>query len=816
MARRAPHAAEVAGGVAEAAAKMPLPDPIGDAPPGERVVLVNEPVGECRPPGRFRSAGGKLEPGGESGDRRQGAGADEVLRLIEVATLEDADLTRRRVNDRAALVHGSRGGGVELVGGGEFFELGLGETCEDRGVDRCLLCLGAGGGGDGEGFLGGRGEGDGGVGVAGGDRKPATAEGMHVAMCLPEDDGEGVAGAEHDRRRRHEDGVMRLSFLGMDPPGGRRIAIEGMLDRPALLVEVGGGAGDRDPLGLGDAGMENAKLELREMEIAVLPPPRPLLGERFVGDDIEADRGDRGLGTGGGERDDVAFGRRAAREDRAVVEPLELGAESRRERGQGERRPQGPRLARGFPGGDRRHVLRVVEEGFGGGGSLGGHALPALAGGGDEAVGIPVDLPLPDPGKDGLEGVVVFLRDRVEFVGVAAGTVGRRACQARHHLRDHVVAVEILKRSRRGGGGGVVVGAGAEVAESGKRGGIVREKDVGGELGADEGRPGEVVVEGLDDPIAVGPGVGPEDVVLEAMAVGKMDRVEPVPGHPLAEARRGEEPVDQSLVGVGCGVGAESRHLLRRRREAVEIDRDPADEGPFVGLRQRHEPFLCQPLIEEGIDRVFRIGAGAPGQWRGDEGAERPPVAGSGGRGRLGNARIDGALAHPGLEDRDLLFRKLVVGHLQIGIDMPHRPDEEALVGGAGENRRPAVAAGRPTALPVEGEVSLHLAGGMGVAGQAAAGEDRLDLVAERRCRVPCPVGPGGAGDEEQGEGDSRGQRGESSHDRFPGGREDTTVDRRPDAGRPSPADSTSAPVSPCRSGGVAHQLNTPERVESG
>ena len=48
---------------------------------------------------------------------------------------------------------------------------------------------------------------------------------------------------------------------------------------------------------------------------------------------------------------------------------------------------------------------------------------------------------------------------------------------------------------------------------------------------------------------------------------------------------------------------------------------------------------------------------------------------------------------------------------------MPHRPNEEALVGGAGENRRPAVAAGRPTALPVEGEVSLDLAGGMGVAG---------------------------------------------------------------------------------------------------
>ena len=400
------------------------------------------------------------------------------------------------------------------------------------------------------------------------------------------------------------------------------------------------------------------------MEIAVLPAPRPLLGERFVRDDIEADRGDRGLRAGGGERDHVAFGSRAARQDRAVVEPLELGAESRRERGQGERRPHGPRRARGLPGGESRHVLRVVEEGFGGGGGLGRHALPALAGGGDEAVGIPVDLPLPDPGKDGLEGVVVFLRDRVELVGVAAGTVGRRACQARHHLRHHVVAVEILKRLRRGGGGGMVVGAGAEVAESGKRGGIVGEEDVGGELSADEGWPGEVVVEGLDDPVAVGPGVGSEDVVLEAMAVGEVDRVEPVPGHPLAEARRGEEPVDEPLMGVGSGVSAERRHLLRRRREAVEIDRHPADEGPSVGLRHRHEPCLRQPLVEESIDRVAWIRAGVTRQWRGDEGAKRPPVAAGGGRGRLGDARIDGAVAHPGLEDRDLLVGELVVGHL--------------------------------------------------------------------------------------------------------------------------------------------------------
>jgi hypothetical protein len=52
----------------------------------------------------------------------------------------------------------------------------------------------------------------------------------------------------------------------------------------------------------------------------------------------------------------------------------------------------------------------------------------------------------------------------------------------------------------------------------------------------------------------------------------------------------------------------------------------------------------------------------------------------------------------------------------------------------------------------------------MGVAAQAAAGEDRLDFVAEGRGRVPCPGGPGAAGNEKQSEGDSRAERTKSSH----------------------------------------------------
>ena len=47
-----------------------------------------------------------------------------------------------------------------------------------------------------------------------------------------------------------------------------------------------------------------------------------------------------------------------------------------------------------------------------------------------------------DAGEDGLETVVVGLRDRVELVIVAAGAVDGQAHEGGHRAGDHVVAVE--------------------------------------------------------------------------------------------------------------------------------------------------------------------------------------------------------------------------------------------------------------------------------------------------------------------------------------------------------------------------------------
>ena len=81
-----------------------------------------------------------------------------------------------------------------------------------------------------------------------------------------------------------------------------------------------------------------------------------------------------------------------------------------------------------------------------------------------------------------------------------------------------------------------------------------------------------------DDVVAVAPGVGPDLVELVAVGVGVAGEVEPVPAPALAVVRRREQPVDHLLVGVGRLVVEERVDLLRRRRQAGQVEGDAADE----------------------------------------------------------------------------------------------------------------------------------------------------------------------------------------------------------------------------------------------
>src|SRR5207245_1044764 len=112
---------------------------------------------------------------------------------------------------------------------------------------------------------------------------------------------------------------------------------------------------------------------------------------------------------------------------------------------------------------------------------------------------------------------------------------------------------------------GVAMEAGGDAVVHGR----IREQ-VSGDLLDRELVEGHVGVEGVDDPVAVGPDLA-RAVLLVAVGIGVAGEVEPTAGPALAVVGAGEEAVDELLVGVGGGVFGESVGFLGRRRKADQV-----------------------------------------------------------------------------------------------------------------------------------------------------------------------------------------------------------------------------------------------------
>ena len=93
-----------------------------------------------------------------------------------------------------------------------------------------------------------------------------------------------------------------------------------------------------------------------------------------------------------------------------------------------------------------------------------------------------------------------------------------------------------------------------------------------------------VGVQGADDPIAIGPDRA-RPVLFIAVRVGVAGQVEPAPRPALAVMGRGEQPIDEPLVGVGRRVVDEGVDLLRRGRQADQVERQRG--GPACSGRPR-------------------------------------------------------------------------------------------------------------------------------------------------------------------------------------------------------------------------------------
>ncbi len=166
--------------------------------------------------------------------------------------------------------------------------------------------------------------------------------------------------------------------------------------------------------------------------------------------------------------------------------------------------------------------------------------------------------------EEGVERVELAGRERVELVVVADGAL---AGEAEPDVRDRGRAVHgvteeelVVDRSALAGrhvapreaGGRLLVAAGVR-------------QEVAGDLLDGEAVERHVGVEGLHDPVAVGPHL-PLVVEVEAVRVGIAGGVEPVPGHLLAVVGAGEQAIDEPLVGVRGGIGEEDLDLVARGR----------------------------------------------------------------------------------------------------------------------------------------------------------------------------------------------------------------------------------------------------------
>ena len=107
----------------------------------------------------------------------------------------------------------------------------------------------------------------------------------------------------------------------------------------------------------------------------------------------------------------------------------------------------------------------------------------------------------------------------------------------------------------------------------------------------------------FNDPVAPAPHCA-RSVVLIAIRIGIAGRFHPLPGHSFGVSIAVEQSVDQLLVGIRRLVREKRVHLLHRRRQSGEIERDPSNQGFLLRQGRRLKIAVLQSRENEMIHRV--------------------------------------------------------------------------------------------------------------------------------------------------------------------------------------------------------------------
>ena len=130
---------------------------------------------------------------------------------------------------------------------------------------------------------------------------------------------------------------------------------------------------------------------------------------------------------------------------------------------------------------------------------------------------------------------------------------------------------------------------------------------VAGDLFEQKAVVGPIVVEGADHVVAVLPDaverLDDGRVVVGPARVDVTGRVEPVAAPALAVMRRRQQPLDQAVKRVGSRVADEFVDLLRRRRQADQVERRAANQRRPIGRRRERQAALGELFEQKRVDR---------------------------------------------------------------------------------------------------------------------------------------------------------------------------------------------------------------------
>ena len=113
----------------------------------------------------------------------------------------------------------------------------------------------------------------------------------------------------------------------------------------------------------------------------------------------------------------------------------------------------------------------------------------------------------------------------------------------------------------------------------------------------------QAAVEGVDDVVAVAPGIGVTVVFVNTGRSGVAGHVQPMPAPALTVPRGCEQAVHQPGKGALPGVGPEHLDLRCGGRQPMEIELNAAKESELAGLFRRLDAAFFEFGQNEAIDR---------------------------------------------------------------------------------------------------------------------------------------------------------------------------------------------------------------------